>query len=559
MHNIRLQLLASGLGISLTIPLQAQPPEKWSEGEIEKVEIQITKEKQITLPQANRFFEKIPPRPAEPIKPAITYNFKNLSFNTPDYNPAIRPLRLQNEPISKIYGNYVSAAFGNYASAFIDAYATTKRDKDKFYGFKVSHLGFGRGPVDGNNSAASNSQLRLFGKGFGRQVTTGGYLDYERIGTHFYGYAPGTDINRELIRQVYNIVGVGGEIENTASGKLNYKVKGAFSYLDDHYRAKESEVNVGFTGDYELSKTSKMVFGTDYYLVTRKDAAIEAKPRHLFKAKGAYQFYLVDDLLFSAGATIAFENDTLGKAKDLHLYPDFRASYPLSPSVEVYATLTGDMDKVSLHTLARENAWINANVGTYHTNRTVEFLGGIRGKLGSKVSYATGLSFANLKNWYFYINDDTDPSKFNVAYDEGNTKRTNFFGELSFAHAETARVSLRGDYFGYGTGDLSEAWHRPKYRLGVTTAFNLYSKLLFNVDALAQGGAKARVYDGDAAIYLTTTLPAAFDLNAKLSYLFSKQFSMFVKGNNLLSNEYPIYLNYPVRGLNVMGGITWVF
>jgi glucan biosynthesis protein len=27
----------------------AQPPEKWGEGEIEKVEIQITKEKQITL------------------------------------------------------------------------------------------------------------------------------------------------------------------------------------------------------------------------------------------------------------------------------------------------------------------------------------------------------------------------------------------------------------------------------------------------------------------------------------------------------------------------------
>jgi hypothetical protein len=72
---------------------------------------------------------------------------------------------------------------------------------------------------------------------------------------------------------------------------------------------------------------------------------------------------------------------------------------------------------------------------------------------------------------------------------------------------------------------------------------------------LAQGGAKAFDVDTD----VTTTLPAAFDLNAKLSYLFSKQFSVFVKGNNLLSNEYPIYLNYPVRGLNVMGGLTWVF
>ncbi|HCZ37193.1 MAG TPA: hypothetical protein DHV26_14825 [Cytophagales bacterium] len=533
----------------------AQPPEKWGEGEIEKVEIQITKEKQITLPQANRNFEKIPPRAAEPIKPEIKYDFKNLSFTTPDYNPALRPLRLQNEPISKIYGNYVSAALGNYASAFVDAYATTKRDKDKFYGVKLSHLGFGRGPVDENNSAGSNSQLRIFGKAFGRQATSGGYLDYERIGTYFYGYTPGTDINRALIRQTYNIIGLGAEVENTTTSKFNYKLKGAFSYLDDHYQAKESEVNLGFSGDYEVSKESKIVFGTEYYLITRKDAAIEAKPRHLFKVKGAYQFYLMDDLLFSAGATVAYENDTLGNAKDVHLYPDFRASYPISPSIELYAAFTGDMDKVSLHNLARENAWINANVGTYHTNRTAEFTGGVRGKLGSKISYGGGLSIANLKNWYFYRNDETDQSKFIVEYDEGNTKRTNFFGELSFAHAEKARVSLRGDYFGYSTGDVAEAWHRPKYRLGVNTAFNIYSKLLFNVDALAQGGAKAFDVDTD----VTTTLPAAFDLNAKLSYLFSKQFSVFVKGNNLLSNEYPIYLNYPVRGLNVMGGLTWVF
>jgi hypothetical protein len=537
----------------------AQPPEKWGEGEIEKVEIQITKEKQITLPQANRNFEKIPPRAAEPIKPEIKYDFKNLSFTTPDYNPALRPLRLQNEPISKIYGNYVSAALGNYASAFVDAYATTKRDKDKFYGVKLSHLGFGRGPVDQNNSAGSNSQLRIFGKAFGRQATTGGYLDYERIGTYFYGYTPGTDINRALIRQTYNIVGLGAEVENTTTSKLNYKLKGAFSYLDDHYQAKESEVNLGFSGDYEISKESKIVFGTEYFLITRKDAAIEAKPRHLFKVKGAYQFYLMDDLLFSAGATIAYENDTLGNPKDLHLYPDLRASYPISPSIELYAAFTGDMDKVSLHNLARENAWINSNVGTYHTNRTAEFTGGVRGKLGSKISYGGGLSIANLKNWYFYRNDETDQAKFNVQYDVGNAKRTNFFGELSFAHADKARISVRGDYFGYSTSTVAEAWHRPKYRLGVNTAFNIYSKLLFNVDALAQGGAKADVYNQVTDTRSTTTLPAAFDLNAKLSYLFSKQFSVFIKGNNLLSNEYPIYLNYPVRGLNVMGGLTWVF
>jgi hypothetical protein len=139
--------------------------EKEGEGEIQKVEIEIVKERQIVLPQANRNFEKVPPRPAEPIKPEITYQFKDLTFQTPDFNPSIRPLRLKDQSLSKIYGNYVSAGFGNYFSPYGEAYITSKRDKSKFYGGKFFHRSFINGPVDNGNSGSGNTELRLFGKG----------------------------------------------------------------------------------------------------------------------------------------------------------------------------------------------------------------------------------------------------------------------------------------------------------------------------------------------------------------------------------------------------------
>ena len=69
----------------------------WTEGEIENVEIEIVKEREITLPAADRNFEKIPPRPSEPIKPPITYDFKSFSFQAPQINPQIRPLKLKQE------------------------------------------------------------------------------------------------------------------------------------------------------------------------------------------------------------------------------------------------------------------------------------------------------------------------------------------------------------------------------------------------------------------------------------------------------------------------------
>src|SRR5882762_1725061 len=103
-------LFLFGIGLLASRMVYAQ-----GEGEIEKVEIEIVKSREVSVPQAARNFEKIPPRPVEPIKPEISYQFKNLSFNVPDYNPVIRPLRLKTESISKIYGNYVSAGLGNYA------------------------------------------------------------------------------------------------------------------------------------------------------------------------------------------------------------------------------------------------------------------------------------------------------------------------------------------------------------------------------------------------------------------------------------------------------------
>ena len=460
-----------------SISLSSFAQEKWGEGEIEKVEIEIVKEKQISLPKANRNFEKVPPRPAEPIKPQIVYDFKNLSFTTPEFNPAIRPLRLKAEPIQKIYGNYISAGFGNYISPFLDAYATTKRDKEKFYGIKLFHQSFGQGAVDKSNSGNGNTQLRLFGKAFGKRAIAGGFLNYENIGTHFYGYTPSTDIESSAIRQSYSIVSLGGEVENATSGKLNYKLNGAFSYLSDNYNAKESEASLGFRSNYEVTKNSKIYIGSDYFLIARKDALIEAKPRHIFKVKGGYQFSPIDDLSVTIGANVVYENDTIGKNKSLHIYPDLKAEYPLTESILMYAALTGDIDKVSLHTIAHENAWVNSNIGIFNTNRSIEFSGGLKGKLGNKVAFGAGLAVANLKDFYFYQNDPTDRSKFITVFDEGNTKRSNLFGELSFSHAEIARVMLRADAYTYSTDEVAQAWHRPTYRVSVGAFYNIYSKL----------------------------------------------------------------------------------
>ncbi|CAN5246755.1 hypothetical protein BH09BAC3_BH09BAC3_35500 [soil metagenome] len=554
--------------VGLSIQLQAQDVKPWEqekEGEIQGVEIEIVRDKKITLPRANRNFQKVAPRPYEPIKPAITYELKNLKFTTPDYKPTIRPLKLKNEELSRIYGNYVSAGLGNYASYFVEGSITTKRDKNKFMGAHFYNRTFGHGPVDGSNSAASNTNLQVFGKSMGRDVTLSGDANYENRGTYFYGYTPGTAPDRDNIRQTYTQFGLNVGIENTKPADFNYGLKVGYSNLKDHYEVTEDEVSIDFNSSYNFNEKSKFLITGDYFLMSRKSLALNYDARHVFRLRPAYQFSPVDKLIVTAGANIAYQNDIYPDSKTFHFYPHLKAQYELTPSIEVYGLITGDVDRVSLHTLSAENLWVSNGVPISNTNRSLEFSGGISGKIGSKVSFGAGLSVAALKNYYFYqftyqgllppssVEPQT-PFSFTTLFD-GNTKRFNPYAQISFAHSETASLSFRADYFSYGVQDVGEAFNRPTYRLSANSKFNIYDKISLDAGFIAQGGMKAL----DATATQVVTLDPAFDLNMKARYFISKQVSAFVQLNNLLSNNYPIYQSYPARGFQALVGVSWGF
>ena len=532
-------------------------------GEIENVEIEIVKEKQITMPKANRNFEKVPPRPADPLAPAMTYDFKTLTFQAPDYNPVVKPLRLKDEPLSKIYGNYVSAGYGNYNSPFLRGSIASKRNAEKYYGVDFFHHSFGKGPVEGEYSGSGYSKLNGYLSGMGPKVTANVGLTYENMFNHFYGgikpaFKPES---ADDIRQTYNIIGLNAGITNTKESDFNFSLKGDFSYLRDRFSATESDAGLHFNSRYDFDKTNAILFKADYSLIARKDALVEAKPRHLLKINPTYQFTILDGRFrMTAGLNAVVENDTIGKDKPIHIYPDVWIYSQLAKTVEAYAGITGDFEKVSLHTLARENQWINSNIDIFHTNKSFEFRAGIKGKVVRKVSFHVGTSVINYKHLYLYTNSFgsfEEPligtEKFNMIYDDA--LRLNFFGELGVVHADKVSVNLRGDYFTYSMKTLDYAYNRPQYKVGFYSSYRMFDKILLTVDLLSQGGAKTLGIQANTVV----TLKSALNLNAKLRYFISKPLSVYVEANNALNNQYPIYQFYPARGVQVSAGLSWSF
>src|SRR5687767_12171558 len=253
--------------------LYSQDPKKqWTEdGEIENVEIEIVKEREITLPQANRNFEKIPPRASEPIKPPITYDFKSFSFQAPQINAQIRPLKLKQENPSNVYGGFVRVGYGNYVSPLLEGYYNTRRDKNKLVGVHAYHASSDKGPVDDRNSGSGSSGISVFGRSFTKGISLSANAGFENRTTHFYGYPVGTEVEAASIKQSFNLIKVSGALSNATNSDFAYRVGAGVSHLGDKYDAKETEIDLEFSSSYEIDEDSKINVKGDYFLINRTD------------------------------------------------------------------------------------------------------------------------------------------------------------------------------------------------------------------------------------------------------------------------------------------------
>jgi hypothetical protein len=546
----------------ISLPAFAQQPtEEWGEeGKLENVTVDIIIDKENTVPPANRHFEKIPPRPAEPISPPIRYDFQSFSFLAPQINPVIRPLKIKAENSTKVYGGYVRAGYGNFGSPLLEGYITSRKDKNKLVGAHLYHFSSAKGPVDGKNSGNGNTTVSVFGRTFNENVALSGRIDAENRTTHFYGYRPDVEVDPSDIKQAYNLFKIGGDLSNAKNSAFGYKLGGQFSYLSDKYDAREMEVDLVFNSAYKVNDDSRFNIDAAYSIINRKDINIKSKARSLFTVSPSYAFTPVEDMKISLGLAVAFENDTID-SKDLHFYPNISVSYPISPSVDLVASMTGGMEKVSLQTLSYENIWIDRNIPIYHTNKYFDLNIAVNAKLGNKVGANAGISIASFKNMHFFVNAINDlgvgdQSKFMLDYEDGFFRKTNLFASISYAQSEKVKLMLRGDVYSMGRDDKGEEpWHLPKYKLNANASFNIAQKFLLNFDVIGQGGMKA--WDGETLKIVN--LDGALDLNAKVEYLFSESFSIFAQFNNITGTEYPRFYHYPVRGFQFLGGITWSF
>ncbi len=522
-----------------------------NEGEIENQQIIVEKNKKIELPEAQRGFEKIVIEKKTVDVSKQNYSYNDYHLPLPLMDAKLKILTVKEEPLPKLYANYIKAGIGNYATSYLEAFLYNKRSEKLAYGLNLRHFASARGPL--KRSGLSDNHILLYGKYLLSKASIDSDLGYFRTARHFYGYNQDLEFKKDTLKQRFNnIVWNIGIKSNDSSASFKYQGNIEISNLNDAYKAKETEALIRYKTLMKLDENSYMGVRGLISISSRSDSTKYV--RNLVSLQPYYQRTL-DKLILTGGLNFGFENDTLFSKKNFHLYPALKGEYKIIENIiHVFGGLDGNMERNTLRSTLKENPWLTNRVALAHSNKLVELFIGTKGTLLKKVTYQLQGSYLSYKNLPFMVNNGQDSLRFALVYDSNNVKITRLKAEASYSLDTKMLAGVSFTYNGYNMGTLKQAWHMPKMQANYYLTYFLKDKMVFHLSSYMFAGIKAVDPSGKEIV-----LPTILDLNVKVDYLFSRNFSAFLELNNLLANKYERYLYYKQKGINLLLGATCSF
>ena len=529
-------------------------------GEIESQTYEIVKEKSIEFAPANRIFDKVQPVQAASGQKKVAYEIIDPQINiaSPKLTPSVGVSSDEKERQSQpdVLSNYIKLGAGNYGRFLGEAFVGGRPSEDLVVNAQLKHLSAATGPVDEKNSANGATNFRLGGKYIRSTYKVEAALDYDRKNYYFYGYKPqpeGVVVNRDSLRQTINQFGVSLGFENTdASVAVDYSVKTSLNTLRDRYDASELDWGTKLNASVPISESFHALLEADAFVSQRVDRL--TYNRNLFRVKPTFK-YTSDIFSVTAGLNAVNETDNELRINKTKAYPVLNIDVIPITGVHVFAGWNGDIVRNTLKSMLSENQWLGPNVLIVNTEKNSELYAGVKGETGTGLNYEGKVAYTQYKNFYNFNNSLADTSKFSILYDPLKTKVLTISGQAGYNFNELFKTSLKVNYFDYSVGALEEAWHRPDLTLNWFNALTISKKLFVTADFYMLKGIKAKNFQSGEV----TKLPVISDLNFKIDYLLTKNFSAFVSINNVLGKQYQRYQYYPQQGLNFIGGLSFSF
>lgn len=488
-----------------------------------------------------------------------------------------RATTVERERPPKIYDNYATLGFGNYSNVLAEFYSNLEIDRSSNFGIFLTHNS-SQGGIKGVelDDKFYDTELNLNYTTRNRDLSWKAEVGGEHQLFNWYGLPENNileDSQLAALDPAHNFysVYVGSDIELYDS--FFDKAKARYRHSGDDYGTSENHFNA--EGLFEVNIADELIstkIGADIV-----NGAFDQG----YVSGSAYDYtflnfnftpsllILRDDLSVNLGVNFVYGMDIEESDNSFYIYPAVSASYRLAGDYfTAYAGLDGGLDQNTYYDFYQKNPYVSPTLMIKPTDNEYNgYLGG-KGKLSNAVSYNLRGSYQSQFNKaLFRRNYDasvlegesyTYGNSFDVVYDD--VKTLSFYAELNVDVNRNFRLGINGQFFDYKTDEQVEAWNLPTMKASLNADYQITEKWYTGANLFYVG----ERYDQYRSISLSTApetvkLDSYFDINAHLGYRFNEQLSAFVKGSNLLNNNYQKWMDYDVQGIQVLAGATYKF
>ena len=228
----------------------------------------------------------------------------------------------------------------------------------------------------------------------------------------------------------------------------------------------------------------------------------------------------------------------------------------LNNQLITYAVLKGQVKQGSLTGFYQENQFVLPNLNIQNEVNPYDIQLGIKGAFSKKFTYGVQANFIKENNRAFFVTDTliSTGNKFTLVYDSLN--HTKIEGQFGYQAGKKLSVDVIARYHSYELFNEAKAWNLPQAEIIVQASYNLFDKFLVKGGLDMSFGRYAKVYEAGTNVtafnnQFVYDLGNIIDGNLTLEYRYNKRISGFIQLNNIASQRYLRFYNYPVIPISV--------
>lgn len=531
----------------------------------------IQKDREIRLPKQIRSFEKMPALPQPKALGSLTFPVIPFFLSVPASEIQAEPAKKEWEaPKLDLYPGLVRVGYGNFLSPLVEGRYLSTQSSEWQYATKFYHQSFGKGPVRWMDEESKESHTQLAGdvSYFLDDSELYASLDLKRDAYTFYGrdlgfviptnvdfasqyFAPNKQLHGDLKLGIRDLDKV---------GRIGYAGEIVLGGFRDSYAVREQELGFEGKGEFRPSKEMKASLGVSYFTTATEDLKYDLNRNYFsIRPEGHYEY---GDFHFSAGVVLVSDNDSVAESKPaIRIFPVLKSTYQVSGNLKVNAAISGDVQRNTYRSFVQENPFLGPSDQLLNTVTSFEFAAGVEGLATDKLVYRAGLAVRRQSNLHFFVNSYADTSRFELVYDQQATV-LQFNSDVEFSVSEKYDVTAQFDFFHYNLSTLQTAWHRPTWTASMNHRLTPFKNFSLQANLQVLGGMKARglgQIDTLPPQAEVVKLPVVVDLQVSLEYQINSRLAVFANGANLLNRNNMRWMNYPVRGIQGVGGLSFKF